>query len=144
MASKNVKLAVENVSKTFRVRGGQYSDDHLLPVLRRVSFDVYENEIVSLVGESGCGKTTLLRIVQGLVHRDAGEIRVDGTAVAGTGRDRGFVFQQANLLPWRSARANVEFGLELQGVPRPRRGERTGATRARRAWSRRRAISASA
>jgi NitT/TauT family transport system ATP-binding protein len=115
------------VSKTFRVRGGQYSEDHLLPVLRRVSFDVHESEIVSLIGESGCGKTTLLRIVQGLVHRDAGEIRVDGKPVAGAGRDRGFVFQQANLLPWRSARANVEFGLELQGVPRPRRGERAQA-----------------
>jgi NitT/TauT family transport system ATP-binding protein len=61
------------------------------------------------------------------VHRDAGEIRVGGRAVAGTGRDRGFVFQQANLLPWRSARANVEFGLELQGVPRPQRGERAQA-----------------
>jgi NitT/TauT family transport system ATP-binding protein len=127
MVTTNVKLAVENVSKTFRVRGGQYSEDHLLPVLRRVSFDVYEGEVVSLIGESGCGKTTLLRIVQGLVRRDAGEIRVDGKPVAGTGRDRGFVFQQANLLPWRSARANVEFGLELQRVPRRQRGERAQA-----------------
>jgi alpha-D-ribose 1-methylphosphonate 5-triphosphate synthase subunit PhnL len=62
MASKNVKLAVENVSKTFRVRGGQYSDDHLLPVLRRVSFDVYENEIVSRsirsARRSACGLRT--------------------------------------------------------------------------------------
>jgi NitT/TauT family transport system ATP-binding protein len=124
MVSSNVKLAVENVSKTFRVRGGQYTDDYLLPVLRRVSFNVFENEIVSLIGESGCGKTTLLRIVQGLVHRDAGEIRVDGKPVEGAGRDRGFVFQQANLLPWRSARANVEFGLELQGLARRQRAER--------------------
>jgi NitT/TauT family transport system ATP-binding protein len=127
MESANVKLAVENVSKTFRVRGGQYSDDHLLPVLRRVSFDVHAGEIVSLIGESGCGKTTLLRIIQGLVRRDAGQIRVDGKLVAGAGRDRGFVFQQANLLPWRSARANVEFGLELQGLPRRDRSERAQA-----------------
>jgi NitT/TauT family transport system ATP-binding protein len=96
-------------------------------VLRRVSFDVHENEIVSLIGESGCGKTTLLRIIQGLIRRDAGQIRVDGQQVAGTGRDRGFVFQQANLLPWRSARTNIEFGLELQGVPRRERGERAQA-----------------
>jgi len=127
MASKNIKLAVENVSKTFRVRGGQYGDDHLLRVLRHVSFDVHEGEIVSLIGESGCGKTTLLRIVQGLVRRDAGEIRVDGKSVASAGRDRGFVFQQANLLPWRSARANIEFGLELQGVARRKRSERAQA-----------------
>src|SRR5262249_6925809 len=124
MAYEKIKLAVENVSKTFRVRGGPYGDDHLLPVLRRVSFDVHEGEIVSLIGESGCGKTTLLRIVQGLVRRDAGEILVDGKPVAGTGRDRGFVFQQANLLPWRSARHNIEFGLELQGVQRRKRAER--------------------
>jgi NitT/TauT family transport system ATP-binding protein len=127
MPLRNVKLAVESVSKTFWVPGGQGGDRRLLPVLRRVSFDVHEGEIVSLIGESGCGKTTLLRIIQGLVRRDGGEIRVDGKPVSAAGRDRGFVFQQANLLPWRTARANVEFGLELQGVPRRRRSERAQA-----------------
>ena len=124
MQNAKVKLSVEEVSKTFRVRGGRYSDDHLLPVLRHISFDVKEGEIVSLVGESGCGKTTLLRIVQGLVRLDAGTVRVDGAAVTKPGRDRGFVFQQASLLPWRSARANIEFGLELQGMAKSERGDR--------------------
>ena len=123
----NIKLSVENVSKTFRVRGGPYTEDHLLPVLRQISFDVREGDIVSLIGESGCGKTTLLRIVQGLIRLDAGVIKVDGKAVTGPGRDRGFVFQQASLLPWRSARANIEFGLELQGVPSAERRERAQA-----------------
>ena len=123
-AAGDVKLRVENVSKTFRLRGGTTAADQLLPVLRRISFDVQEGEIVSLIGESGCGKTTLLRIVQGLVRHDAGTIKVDGRPVTGPGRDRGFVFQQATLLPWRSARHNVEFGLELQGVPRGERRER--------------------
>jgi NitT/TauT family transport system ATP-binding protein len=117
------KLAVANVSKTFRVRGPE-GEARLLPVLRRVSFEVKQGEIVSIVGESGCGKTTLLRIIQGLVRLDSGEVRVDGTSVKGPGRDRGFVFQQPNLLPWRSARANVEFGLELQGVARAERAEK--------------------
>ena len=127
MIDAKTKLAVEDVSKTFRVRGGRYTDDHLLPVLRHISFDVKEGEIVSLVGESGCGKTTLLRIVQGLVRLDAGRIRVDGKPVSTPGRDRGFVFQQATLLPWRSARQNIEFGLELQGMARNERGDRAQA-----------------
>lgn len=114
--SANVKLSVEDVSKTFRVRGGSNTEGHLLPVLRHVSFDVREGEILSLIGESGCGKTTLLRIIQGLIKLDAGTIKVDGKSVTSAGPDRGFVFQQASLLPWRSARANIEFGLELQGV----------------------------
>ncbi|HVV93175.1 MAG TPA: ABC transporter ATP-binding protein [Hyphomicrobiales bacterium] len=121
------KLAVEDVSKSFRVRGSGGAAATLLPVLRHVGFEVAAGEIVSLIGESGCGKTTLLRIVQGLVRRDAGTIRVDGATVEGAGRDRGFVFQQPSLLPWRSARQNVEFGLELQGVDRAERARRADA-----------------
>lgn len=119
-----VKLTVEGVSKTFRIRGKDRESSELLPVLRNISFDVKEGEIVSLIGASGCGKTTLLRIVQGLVRHDVGTIKVDGHAVAGPGRDRGFVFQQASLLPWRTARANVEFGLELQGIAREARAQK--------------------
>src|SRR5665213_1576074 len=125
MALRRVKLAVQDVSKTFRIRNGRsQGNDRLLPVLRHVSFDIYENEIVSLVGESGCGKTTLLRIIQGLGRLDAGSILVDGVPVSGPGRDRGFVFQQASLLPWRTARHNVEFGLELQSASKEERNRR--------------------
>jgi NitT/TauT family transport system ATP-binding protein len=123
-SSPNAKLAIDDVSKTFRVRGGQAQQDTLLPVLRHVSFEVREGEIVSLLGESGCGKTTLLRIIQGLVRLDRGTIRVDGRPVSAPGRDRGFVFQQANLLPWRTARQNIEFGLELQRLDTRERAKR--------------------
>jgi len=124
MERESIKLSVRNVCKTFRVRGGVGGKDGLLNVLRNLSFDVSQGEIVSLIGESGCGKTTLLRIIQGLVRMDSGSVAVDGRPVSGPGRDRGFVFQQANLLPWRTARQNVEFGLELQGAAKRHRAER--------------------
>lgn len=114
--AQTVKLGVSKINKTFRIRNANGQTSSLLPVLRDISFDVYENEVVSLIGESGCGKTTLLRIIQGLIRHDAGSISVDGKEVKSAGRDRGFVFQQPSLLPWRTARENVEFGLELQGM----------------------------
>ena len=127
MATGAVKLSVRDVCKTFRLRGNAEGKDQHLNVLRNVSFDVRQGEIVSLIGESGCGKTTLLRIVQGLIRLDSGTVQVDGSPVTKPGRDRGFVFQQASLLPWRSARQNVEFGLELQGLAKAERRKRAMA-----------------
>lgn len=118
-----VKLSVKGVRKAFRVRGRGSQPGSLLNVLGNVSFDVRQGEIVSLIGESGCGKTTLLRCIQGLIHTDAGTIAVDGVPVTRPGRNRGFVFQQPSLLPWRNARQNVEFGLELMGKRRAERSE---------------------
>ena len=124
MNNRPVKLAVRDVAKSFRIRGRRPSQDRILNVLGGVSFDVGQGELVSIIGESGCGKTTLLRIIQGLVHLDSGLILVDGVPVSKPGRDRGFVFQHASLLPWRSARHNVEFGLELQGIAPAERASR--------------------
>jgi NitT/TauT family transport system ATP-binding protein len=124
MPGANVKLSVRNVSKSFRMHGRHGVPDRVLNVLGDVSFDVREGEVVSLIGESGCGKTTLLRIIQGLIRLDAGSVLVDSIPVTKPGRDRGFVFQHASLLPWRNALHNVEFGLELQGVPARERASR--------------------
>jgi ABC-type nitrate/sulfonate/bicarbonate transport system ATPase subunit len=118
------KLAVRHVRKSFRIRGRGQAEDRILSVLGDVSFDVRQGEVVSLIGESGCGKTTLLKIIQGLIGADGGTIFVDGVPVTKPGRDRGFVFQHASLLPWRDALHNVEFGLELQGVAARERVER--------------------
>jgi NitT/TauT family transport system ATP-binding protein len=121
MASDIIKLSVQYVCKSFNVRGLNGSKGETVPVLRNVSFDVRQGEICSLIGESGCGKTTLLRTIQGLQTLDSGAIMVDGKSVTSPGRDRGFVFQQASLLPWRTARRNIDFGLELQGMSRAER-----------------------
>jgi NitT/TauT family transport system ATP-binding protein len=90
-------------------------------VLDRISFTVPQNQFVCLLGASGCGKTTLLRIVAGLTTADAGEIKVEGHPVRGPGQDRSLVFQNYGLLPWRTVMGNVEFGLEMRGVPRAKR-----------------------
>jgi NitT/TauT family transport system ATP-binding protein len=89
-----------------------------------VSFDIDASEFLCLVGPSGCGKTTLLNIIAGFLKPSAGEIRIAGAAVTGSGTDRGIVFQDfAQLFPWRTALGNVTFGLEMKGVPRTEREE---------------------
>src|SRR5207248_10558381 len=85
------------------------------------SLTVNSGEVVALSGSSGCGKTTLLKIIHGLIGADEGVIRVDGRTVQGPGYDRGMVFQDSRLLPWRTAIDNVEFGLEIKRVPRQER-----------------------
>ena len=80
-------------------------------VLRDIDLELADNEFVSLVGTSGCGKSTLLSIVSGLQDFDDGRLLVDGGPVTGPGLDRGVVFQSYTLLPWLTARQNVEFAL---------------------------------
>src|SRR5215470_6200310 len=92
-----------------------------LVALHNVSFSVRKNEFVCLLGPSGCGKTTLIRIIAGLIRADRGDILVEGKQVNAPGRDRCMVFQQFGLLPWRTVLANVEFGLEIEGVAREER-----------------------
>ncbi|MDN3354105.1 ABC transporter ATP-binding protein [Actinomadura sp. DC4] len=122
-AGRSTKLAVESVSRSFRSIVNRRRAE-FVPVLNDISFTMYEGEIVSVVGLSGCGKTTLLRIVGGLLEPDEGTVRVDGDAVSGPGLDRAIVFQQPSLLPWRNALRNVEFGLELKKAGKSVRTEK--------------------
>src|ERR1700726_1293948 len=109
------KLAVTRLSKTF-------GD---LEALRGISLDVARGEFISVVGPSGCGKTTFLRIVAGLEHASAGEVLLDGRAVREPGTDRGFVFQNDSLLPWRTVLANAIIGREVAGSVGPAERRRT-------------------
>ena len=81
-----------------------------------INLKVEEGEFVSIVGTSGCGKSTILNIVAGLLRPDEGQVHVRGAIVKGVDRKVGYTFQQASLLPWRTVRSNVEMGLELRGV----------------------------
>jgi NitT/TauT family transport system ATP-binding protein len=92
-----------------------------LVALYNISLTIRKNEFVSLLGPSGCGKTTLIRIIAGLLTADRGEVLVNSQTVNSPGRDRCMVFQQFGLLPWRTVLSNVEFGLEIDGVPREER-----------------------
>jgi len=92
--------------------------------LRGVSFSVAPSEFLCVVGQSGCGKTTMLNIIAGFLQPTAGEILIGGKTVTGKGLDRGIVFQDfAQLFPWRTAQRNVEFGLEMKGLAKAEREE---------------------
>jgi NitT/TauT family transport system ATP-binding protein len=87
-------------------------------VLTGFSLEVERGELVALVGASGCGKTTLLNLVAGLVPPTSGELAVLGEPPRVGRRDVGYLFARDGLLPWRTARENVELGLEVQGWER--------------------------
>jgi NitT/TauT family transport system ATP-binding protein len=88
---------------------------------------VNPGEFVSIVGPSGCGKSTLLNAVAGFLKPTAGTVTVDGEPVKGPSAERGMVFQQYSLFPWKTVRENVEFGLKMRGMDRSQR-ERAART----------------
>ncbi|HLH69868.1 MAG TPA: ABC transporter ATP-binding protein [Candidatus Dormibacteraeota bacterium] len=99
----------------------------VLRVLQQVSFQVREREFVTLIGPTGCGKTSLLRIVAGLVRQSSGKVLIDGQQVNGPSEIAAYVFQQIALLPWRTVQRNVELALELRLHRRLRAADRQRA-----------------
>ena len=105
-------LTISHLHKSFPV-GKQTRE-----VLHDISLTLADNEFVSVVGTSGCGKSTLLSIAAGLEDYDSGDVQVDGKTILGAGIDRGVVFQSYTLLPWLTARQNIEFALKAAGFSR--------------------------
>jgi NitT/TauT family transport system ATP-binding protein len=100
-----------------------------LEALRDISFTVGRGEIVALLGPSGCGKSTLLNMVADLEPYDSGDILIGGQPLARYGQWQhvAYMFQEDRLLPWRSVRDNVAFGLEAQRIPKAERRDRAEA-----------------
>ncbi|MBO0767254.1 MAG: ABC transporter ATP-binding protein [Solirubrobacterales bacterium] len=118
--STEAKLHIDHVTKTFQARGAGQS----LVAVQDVNLEIQDGEFLVIVGPSGCGKSTLLDILSGLTLPSSGEVLIDGKPITGPGPDRGIVFQQYALLPWRTAAENLEFGLEATGVAKTERRER--------------------
>ncbi len=104
-----IALEALGVSKVYSKNGAPLS---ILDVER---FSVREGEFVTVIGPSGCGKSTFLHILGGFIPAEGGSIRVYGNEVRGPGPDRGMMFQEFALFPWRSVAGNVAWGLEAQG-----------------------------
>ncbi|HPE62549.1 MAG TPA: ABC transporter ATP-binding protein [Methanothrix sp.] len=111
-------LEIKGLSKTFSVKGKRFE------ALRDVNLSVGDKEFICLLGPSGCGKTTLLRIMAGLERPTSGEVTLDGVPIERPGPQRGMVFQEYSLFPWRTILDNVAFGLELKGVSKEERYEK--------------------
>jgi NitT/TauT family transport system ATP-binding protein len=113
----NITLEIKNLTKIFR----DYKHNRDILALNNINFNVRKNEFLCIVGPSGCGKTTLLHLIAGLERPTSGEICLNQKNIPGPCSCRALVFQETAIYPWKSALENVEFGLEIQGIPKKQR-----------------------
>ena len=108
-------LKISDVSRVFESETGR------VEALRNINLEVFDKEFLCFIGPSGCGKTTLLRIVAGLDQPTSGEVLLQGKAIKSPDPERGMVFQEYSLFPWRTIIDNIAFGLEMKKVPKDER-----------------------
>jgi ABC-type nitrate/sulfonate/bicarbonate transport system ATPase subunit len=117
MTAPVTSIRLSGVSKSY-LRPGRRAEK--LTALTGVDLDIAEGEFVSLIGASGCGKTTLLRMISGLIPASEGQIAIKDRPVDGVPDQVGFVFQEPALLPWRTVRENLAFALQGKGLDKAR------------------------
>jgi len=111
------KLESRNIEKYFT------HDGKPLKTFDGIDLNVEDGEFVCIVGPSGCGKATFLRIAAGLEKPDEGQILLDNQPLNNTGPDRIMVFQEGALFPWLNVQDNVEYGLKIAGIPKEKRNQ---------------------
>lgn len=122
--NENIKIQIKNISVSFDIRGNNKEEgDKKFIAVDDINLEIKEGEFTVIVGPSGCGKSTFLNLLGGLTKPTSGEILLDGKPITGPGLDRGFVFQQYALFPWRTSISNIEFGLEEKKISKKQRKE---------------------
>jgi NitT/TauT family transport system ATP-binding protein len=122
-------IVATGVRKTFRLKPGQYvtvdgQETDELTVLNGVNLTIRKGEFMTVAGPSGSGKSVLLDIIAGLTLASAGQVTLEGAKVTKPDPRTGYVFQQYALFPWRTALANIEYALEVHGIPKRERTDR--------------------
>ena len=110
------KVEIIHITKDFENGRGEHG-----PALLDINFTIQTNEFISIVGRSGCGKSTMLNLIMGLLSPTEGRILINDKAVTSPGPDRGMVFQHGGLFPWLTAIKNIEFGPKNAGMPKAER-----------------------
>lgn len=123
MADSPAKIEIRNVNRDYQIKRNASGEEQIFSALQNVSLTVNKGEFLTIVGPSGCGKSTLLDLIAGLALPTSGELFIDGKKITKPALDRGIVMQGYALFPWRTVRHNVEFGLEVKGVPKKDRQE---------------------
>ena len=108
MSKHDVFVEVENLSKRYQTREGE------LTVFENANFGIEKGEFVCIIGHSGCGKSTIMNILAGLDESTDGAVFMEGKEVSGPSLDRGVVFQNYSLFPWKSALKNIMFGVRAR------------------------------
>lgn len=111
-------LEVKNICKIYVA-----DDGDSVQALQNIDIEVKDKEFVCIIGPSGCGKTTLLRIIAGLEKPDSGSVTLNNETILAPGPDRGMVFQEYSLFPWRTVLKNITFSLELKKIPKAERNK---------------------
>lgn len=113
------KIKIENLTKKYTIKPSNKNEaPKEFVAISNINLSVKEGEFITIVGPSGCGKSTLLDLLIGLNQPSSGRVLIEGKEIEGPGLNRGIVFQQYALLPWKTAKGNIEFGLEAKGIPK--------------------------